>query len=172
MCLGNLKSIAEGRSDSVRPDHAPVTTGELRLSNLIDATPDRIFRALTDAGELDRWSTGGVPAGKARVEARVGGAYAMGRDVGPDRILEMVPDRRLVLRWPRSQGDLRVAFDLEAKASGTAVYLTSKGYGSEEAGEILHQRGSWSDLLVGLKNFIEGGDAGFANAYDAQVRET
>ncbi len=172
MCLGNLKSIAEGRSDSVRPDHTPVTSGELRLSNLIDATPDRVFRALTDAGELDRWSTGGVPVGNARVEARVGGAYAMGRNEGPDRILEMVPDRRLVLRWPRSQGDLRVALDLEAKASGTAVYLTSGGYGSEEVGEILHQRGSWSDLLVGLKNFIEGGDAGFANAYDAQVRET
>src|SRR5512136_2877389 len=51
MCLGNLKSIAEGRSDSVRPDHAPVASRELFLSNLVDAPPNRIFRALTDASE-------------------------------------------------------------------------------------------------------------------------
>jgi len=172
MCLGNLKSIAEGRSDSVRPDHAPVTSPELRLSNLIEATPDRVFRALTDAAELDRWSTGGVPKGRARIDARPGGVFSMGWDEGPDQVLEIAPGRRLVLRWPRPAGDLRVAFDLETKASGTAVYLRSTGYGSAEASEILYHRGGWSDLLVCLKNFIEGGDAGFANAYEAQVRES
>ena len=171
MCLGNLKSIAEGRSDSVRPDHARVTSSDLRLSNLIEAPPDRVFKALTDASELDHWSTGGVPKGKARIEPRPGGAFSMGWDGGPDRVLEITPDRRLALRWPRSRGDLRVAFDLETKASGTAVYLSATGYGPDEASEILYHRGGWSDLLVCLKNFIEGGDAGFANAYDAQVRE-
>ncbi len=172
MCLGNLKSIAEGRSDSVRPDHAPVTSKELHLSNLIEATPDRVFAAFTDASELDHWSTGGVPKGKARVDPRPGGAFSMGGDGGPDRVLEIEAGRHLALRWPRANGDLRVSFDLEAKASGTAVYLASVGYGPDEAPEILHHRGGWSDRLVCLKNFIEGGDAGFANAYDAQVRET
>ncbi len=172
MCLGNLKSIAEGRSDSVRPDHAPVTSAELRLSNLIEATPDRVFRAFTTPAELDHWSTGGVPRGKARIEPRPGGAFSMGWDEGPDRVLELTPDRRIVVRWPRARGDLQVAFDLEAKASGTAVYLRSVGYGPDETAEILYHRGGWSDLLVCLKNFLEGGDAGFANAYGSQVRES
>lgn len=171
MCLGNLKSITEGRSDSVRPDHAPVVSRELRLSNLIEAEPARIFAALTDAAQVDHWSSGAVPQGKARVEPRVGGGFSMGWDDGPDRIMEFEPDRRLVLRWPRQKGDLRAAFDLEPKSSGTAVYLTSTGYGEGEAAEILHHRGAWSDLLVCLKNLLEGGDAGFANAYDTQVRE-
>ncbi len=171
MCLGNLKSISEGRSDSVRPDHAPVTSRELRLSNLIEAPPDRIFAAFTDPRQLDHWSTGGVPKGKARVDPKAGGAFSMGWDDGPDRILDLVEDRRIALRWPRSQGDLRVEFGLEPKSSGTAIYLLSAGYGEGEDTENLHHRGGWSDLLVCLKNFLEGGDSGFANPYDAQVRE-
>lgn len=170
MCLGNLKSISEGRGDSVRPDHAPVTSRELRLSNLIEATPERIFAAFTDPVQLDHWSTGGVPNGKARVDPRAGGVYSMGWEDGPDRILEYEPGRRIVLRWPRTQGDLRIDFSLEPKSSGTAIYLSSTGYGEKETAEVLYHRGGWSDLLVCLKNFIEGGDSGFANAYDAQVR--
>ena len=170
-CLGNLKSISEGRSDSVRPDHAPVTSRELRLSNLIEVPPDRIFTAFTDPTQLDHWSTGGVPKGKARVDPEVGGPFSMGWDDGPDRILDLVEDRRIALRWPRSQGDLRVEFSLEPKSSGTAIYLLSTGYGEGEANENLYHRGGWSDLLVCLKNFLEGGDSGFANPYDAQVRE-
>jgi uncharacterized protein YndB with AHSA1/START domain len=171
MCLGNLKSIAEGRSDSVRPDHTPVTAEGFRISNLVEAAPDRVYHALTDAAGIDHWSTGGVPKGRARIELQPGGAFSMGWGDGPDRILELEPGQRLALRWPRSSGDLRVAFHLEAKASGTAVYLESTGYRPEETAEILYHRGGWSDLLVCLKNFIEGGDAGFANAYEDQVRE-
>lgn len=170
MCLGNLKSIAEGRSDSVRPDHSPVATCELRLSNLIEASPERIFTALTNPAQVDHWSTGGVPRGKARVELRAGGAYSLGWDEGPDRILEFERDRRVVLRWPREKGDLQVAFGLEPKSSGTAIYLTSTGYGDGEQAEILYHRGGWSDLLVCLKNFVESDDAGFENGYEAQVR--
>lgn len=171
MCLGNLKSIAEGRSDSVRPDHAPVVSRELRLSNLIEAPPERIFTALTDPAQVDQWSTGGMPSGRTRVEPRIGGAFSLGWDHGPDQILELEPSARLGLRWPRQAGDLRLTFSLEPKSSGTAIYLTSTGYGGGEPTQILHHRGRWSDLLVCLKNFVEAGDAGFANAYDDQVRE-
>jgi uncharacterized protein YndB with AHSA1/START domain len=171
MCLGNLKSIAEGRSDSVRPDHAPVVSRELRLSNLIEAPPERLFDALTDPAQVDHWSTGGVPNGKVRVEPRVGGAFFLDWDDGPDQILEFEPPARLGLRWPREAGDLRVTFSLEPKSSGTAIYLTGTGYGESEQTQILHHRGRWSDLLVCLKNFVEAGDAGFANAYGRQVRE-
>jgi uncharacterized protein YndB with AHSA1/START domain len=172
MCLGNLKSIAEGRSDSVRPDHAPVASAELRLSNLIEAPPDRIFAAFTDAGQLDHWTTGGVPAGKAKVEPRVGGTFLPGRGGGPGRFVEIESDARIVVEWPQRDFTARIEIRLEPKSSGTAVYLGKTGYREGESETVLRDRGAWSDLLVGLKNFVEGGDAGFANAYDAQVRET
>lgn len=171
MCLGNLKSIAEGRGDSVRPEHAPPTPGELRVTALIEVEPSRVFQALTEPAQVDHWSTGGVPTGRAKVEASPGGAYALGLPDGPDRILAIEQDRRLVLRWARDRTDLRIVLDLEEKASGTAVYVTATGY-PEDTRQIVHDRGRWSDWLVSLKNLVEAGDAGFANPYDAQVWET
>lgn len=172
ICLGNLKSIAEGRTDSVRPDHVPPDGPQLRLTTLIEAPPSRVFAALTDAAQVDAWSTGGLPRGRARVEPSAGGAYAMGGPAGPDRILDLETDRRLVLGWPRPGGPLAVSLKLEEKASGTAIYLVATGYGPGEAAEIVRHRGRWSDWFVSMRNFIEGGDAGFRNAYEDQVRET
>lgn len=171
MCLGNLKSIAEGRSDSVRPDHAPVTAPELRLTVLVEAPPPRVFEALTNPSHVDHWSTGGVPAGLARVEARAGGTFDFGWPEGPNRILEIATGRRLSLGWPKGEGNLRVTLDLEEKASGTAIYLSSTGFSAHQLEEILRHRGRWSDLLVCLKNYVEGGDSGFENRYEAQVQE-
>ena len=172
MCLGNLKSIAEGRSDSVRPDHSPVTAPELRLSNLIEASADRVFAALVDQDQLDHWTTGGVPQGKTRVEPRAGGAFLLGRGGPPGRIASLDPDREIILEWPLGESAARVELRLEPKSSGTAVYLRKTGYPPGHEATVLQDRGLWSDLLVCLKNYIEGGDAGFANVYDAQVQAT
>lgn len=170
MCLGNLKSIGEGRSDSVRPDHAPVTTAELKLSNLVEAPADRVFEALVDPGQLDHWTTGGVPQGKARIDPRVGGLLVTGRGGLPARIVALEPDSRMVLEWPRGESAVRLDLRLEPKASGTAIYLLTTGYPAGHERRVIEDRGAWSDLLVGLKNLVEGGDAGFANAYEAQMR--
>ncbi len=170
MCLGNLKSIAEGRSDSVRPDHTPVTTAELRLSNLLEAPADRVFAAFVDPAQVDHWTTGGVPEGRTRIEPRPGGLFVPGRGELPGRIAELEPEHRIVLERPQGEFVSRVEIRLEPKSSGTAVYLVKTGYPPGHEATILRDRGAWSDLLVCLKNFVEGGDAGFANAYDAQVR--
>ncbi len=172
MCLGNLKSIAEGRSDSVRPDHSPVTAPELRLSNLIEASADRVFTALVDPAQLDHWTTGGVPQGRTRIEARAGGTFLPGRGGLPGRVLTLEADRRMVLEWTRGEATAQVELRLEPKSSGTAVYLVKTGYPPGHEATVVADRGMWSDLLVCLKNFLEGGDAGFANPYESQVRES
>ncbi len=172
MCLGNLKSIAEGRSDSVRPDHSPVTGAELRLSNLIEAPTDLVFEALTDPDRVDRWTTGGVPRGTTRIEPRVGGVFVPGRGGPEGRIVAFEPDRRITLEWRRDESAAQVELRLEPKSSGTAVYLLKTGYPPGHEATVLQDRGTWSDLLVCMKNLVESGDAGFANDYDAQVRES
>ncbi len=172
VCLGNLKSISEGRSDSVRPDHSQVTSPELKLSNLIEAPAERVFEALVDPTQLDRWTTGGSPHGAARIEARVGGAFVPGRGGPAGRIVDIEPGSRIVVEWPRGESTARIDLRLEPKSSGTAIYLVKTEYPAADEAAILQDRGTWSDLLVCLKNFIEGGDAGFANAYEAQIRET
>jgi uncharacterized protein YndB with AHSA1/START domain len=171
MCLGNLKGIAEGRSDSVRPDHAPVVGNELKLSNLIEVSQDTLFHALTNPSEVDAWSTGGVPRGHAAFGPPAESAFFFVAGDGPTGLSARGLNEGVRLTWPRKGYELQVSLDLEPKASGTAIYARATGYpaGSEET--ILRDRGRWSDLLVSLKNFLEGGDAGFANPYSDQLRE-
>ncbi|TLZ97513.1 MAG: hypothetical protein E6J96_05155 [Methanobacteriota archaeon] len=171
MCLGNLKSIAEGRGDSVRPDHSPVSSPDVRLSALIEAAPSKVFDAFANPAHVAHWTTGGVPRQEARVEPRPGGAFSVESVEEPDSVVEWVPNQRVVLQ--RSlEPDRRVRFDFEEKASGTAVYLTATGFRNGDLDGIRRQRGRWSDRLVCLKNFVESGASGFANHYDDQVRET
>ena len=171
MCLGNLKSTSEGRGDSVRPDHSPVSSPDVRLSTLVEATPSKVFDAFAIPGHVAHWTTGGVPRQEARVEPRPGGAFSFESVAEPDRVVEWIPNQRVVLQ--RSlEPDRRIRFDFEEKASGTAVYLTASGFRSGDLDGIRRQRGRWSDRLVCLKNFVESGASGFANHYDDQVRET
>ncbi len=173
MCLGNLKSIAEGRSDSVRPDHAPVVGNELRLSNLIEAPQDALLHALTDPREVDAWSTGGVPRGRTSFGVPDQSAFFFTPGDGPTDISPGESNGGGVrLTWHRKGYELHGAVDLEPKASGTAIYVTARGYPAGSESAILRDRGRWSDLLVSLKNFLEAGDAGFASPYTDQVRET
>lgn len=154
ICLGNLKSIAEGRTDSVRPDHSPAEPPELRFSALIEAPPSRIFTAFEDPTELRRWIGASTTEGIDPASGRV----ALGWDDGPDKLLAWERDRRVMMGWPRTRGDLTLTFDLEEKASGTAIYFSSAGYSADESREMLRHRGRWSALFVGLKNLIEGGE--------------
>lgn len=159
MCLGNLKSITEGRSDSVRPDHEPPAPPDLRLTVLVESPQGRVFEAFADPSRLRQWAQTGSDS--VRIEPHVGGRVELAWDDGPDEILEWVANRRIAMRWPRPQGDLRLAFDFEEKASGTAIYFSSEGYTDDEIPAMIHDRGRWSALFVGLKNLIEGGDPGF-----------
>jgi len=171
MCLGNLKSIAEGRTDSVRPDHSPVTGPELRLTVLIEAKPSAVFGAFADPAQLDHWSTGGLPRGTATLEPRPGGTYAFGWDAGAIHVTEWKTDQHIALRWSRRTSSFVIKFDFEEKASGTAIYFSLVGFAEGDAEDIRRQRGRWSELFVCLKNFLEGGSSGFLNSYEDQVRK-
>jgi uncharacterized protein YndB with AHSA1/START domain len=171
MCLGNLKSIAEGRGDSVRPDHSPVTAPEVRLSTLIEATPAKVFDAFANPAHVAHWTSGGVPVHEARVEPRPGGAFSFGSAEEPDRVVEWVSGRHIVLRSSHGAVGRGLRFDFEEKASGTAVYLVATGFDPADVEGIRRQRGRWSDRLVSLKNFVESGTSGFVNAYGDQLRQ-
>jgi uncharacterized protein YndB with AHSA1/START domain len=169
MCLGNLKSISEGRGDSVRPDHSPVTSPEVRISVLIESARPKVFDAFAKPAAVAHWATGGIPTGAARVEPHAGGAFSFGAKDGPDQVREWDAGRRIVLGWSHGASDRSVGFDFEEKASGTAVYLTAIG-SNDSSEDSLRWRSHWSERLVCLKNFVESGEAGFLNGYAEQVR--
>ena len=172
MCLGNLKSIAEGRGDSVRPDHLAPAASELRLSALIEAPPPKVFSAFANPTDLAHWLSGGVARNEARVEPRAGGAFGNGSLGDPDRVEDWITNQRIVLGWSREAIGRTLRFDFEEKASGTAVYLVEQGFAGDATETIHRERGWWSDHLVCLKNFVESGSSGFLNTYEEQTKET
>ena len=165
VCLGNLKAIAEGRSDSLRPDSTP-PTDPTKLDLMIDASPSKVFGAFVDLEALRHWAAGGNPPS---VEPRVGGKYHMGGDGDAGTILELDAPRRLVVEWPRRPLK-RFALQIEEKSGGRCgVYSVHSGLALNDPGSLVRLRCEWSDRLVSLKNFLEAGDPGFTEPYLEQV---
>lgn len=127
LTIGNLGAYLAGGDGIVLPDYTDPNP-EIRLSIVIDAPRERVFRALVDPAALGRW----VGAKDAVVEPRTGGAYRYnwkykvdGNDVdgGPTTILDYVENERLVTDWPDWRGDMskpktRVGWYLEEAGAG------------------------------------------------------
>ncbi len=79
----------------------------VRLERRIPAVPADVYRAWLDPDTLARWmAPGSLELTRAEVDERVGGAYRIwqGTNQGDGggfecRILELVPDERLVFEW-------------------------------------------------------------------------
>ena len=113
--------------------------GVVRLRRTIFAPPGRVYRAWLDPALVSRWlAPAGLDVASVDVDERAGGHYhvwasGLGGDVGgyDCKLMELVPNRRIVLRWrlvgpeltfdPRL--DSRVTISLR-EASGDATRLT------------------------------------------------
>ncbi len=166
VCLGNLKAVAEGRSDSLRPDSTPPTE-PIKLDLLIDASPSKVFSAFVQREALRQWAGGWKPP---MVVPQVGGTYHMGGDGNAGTILEFDPPKRLAVEWPREGPVKRFTLDIEEKSGGRCgVYSVHAGLALNDSVSLLRVRCGWSDRLVALKNYLESGDPGFMESYHEQV---
>jgi uncharacterized protein YndB with AHSA1/START domain len=162
LTLGNLDAHLRGGDGIVLPDYSDPSP-EIRLSIVIDAPPDRVFRALIDPAALNTWI-----ASSAVVDPRVGGRYSYGwkyqhggHDVagGPTEIVDLVPNERLVIDWPDWRGDptkprTRVAWLLEPVGSKTRVTVVHGEF--PRAVDISDYPFGWSSFLTRLKSLVEG----------------
>ncbi len=137
LTCGNLDAHLRGGEGIVIPDYTDPDP-EVRLSIVIDAPRELVFRALIEPEALKRWV--GAPA--AVVEPRVGGRYEYGwqYDIkgmnvtgGPTKILDIVPNERLVTDWLDWRGDTtraptRLAWLLESVGTKTRLTLVHGGF--------------------------------------------
>lgn len=161
--FGNLAAYLAGGEGIVLPDYddpAPV----VRMTITINAPPATVFKALITPESINRW----FGSKSAVVEPRVGGQYVVGwqykvdgRDVtgGPTRILEIVPDRKLVLDWPDWRGDTTVtgqtiSFDLEPAGAGTRLTFVHAGF--TRTADIGDYPFGWVYFLGELQKEAEG----------------
>ncbi|HEY7683806.1 MAG TPA: SRPBCC domain-containing protein [Gemmatimonadales bacterium] len=137
---------------------------------VIGASPERVWRALTDSTELVSWwsEEEGQRDVTWSLEPRLGGRW---RSTGFDEscghwdmvgeILEWEPPKRLVYTWEQtgtqghgSGGRTVVTWELTAIAQGTRLRLTHGGFGAHTEARESYRKG-WPPLLVILRRFAE-----------------
>ena len=154
IAMGNLKSVLACGRASLRPDYsAPVIEGDQRveLEIEIDATPERVFRALLDPAQVSIWMQSEAP--KIDTDAKI---YSYGwqrgdeaTPVGPGRILELIPNRLLVHDWRWiDEPDGQVRWELSPSGSGTLLRLIHS-----QSTDITHSLG-WADALVSIRRLV------------------
>ncbi|HEY7497608.1 MAG TPA: SRPBCC domain-containing protein [Vicinamibacterales bacterium] len=142
-------------------------TRSFTMSIDIDATPEEVWRALTDAGELVRW----FPL-QARVTPGEGGAMFWSWDdkwAWESTIEVWEPGKRLTLvenrpafgvsgdPLPVASQQMAMEFTLETHKGGTRLRLVHSGFGHGAVwdDELDGVSGGWQSELRGLRLYVE-----------------
>ncbi len=151
----------------VTPDQDAIVS-EIQVA----APPERVFHALSDAGELQRWfGSPECPVKFWKMDARVGGRYSYATEQGSvvvngisrfechGKILEFDPPRLLAYTWignwhddPKSSTIVR--WELTPTDKGTHVRVTHSGLGNLPVARQDYS-GGWPEVVAMLKKFVE-----------------
>ncbi len=129
----------------------------VNMHKLIKATPERVFKALTDNRELERWFVH-----TANVDARPGGAVVMDWAPGVGErgnVIDWEPSRRFSFTWEAfSPTPTTVTFDLKKEDDGTSLTLAHSGIGEGEPWKVYANIAkAWEAHLQDLASWIETG---------------
>jgi uncharacterized protein YndB with AHSA1/START domain len=135
----------------------------LDLSCTLPATPERVFRLLTEPSALSRWwGPHGFSTPEIEVDLRVGGRYRLGMEPADGelfhltgRYLEIDPPTRLAYTfcWEEPDPDdqeTRVELSVQRLSQGSRLTV-HQGTFRTEARLALHRSG-WADALVKLRD--------------------
>jgi uncharacterized protein YndB with AHSA1/START domain len=120
LAIANLADYLAGRELTPKCDF---TSGELRASVVIDATPEQVFDSMTQPDQFHRWF--GVNVG---IEPYVGGRFAMGGfelDPGGATFTEFEPGRKATLRYPDGMTD---SWELAGSDGKTRLTVVQSGF--------------------------------------------
>jgi uncharacterized protein YndB with AHSA1/START domain len=135
-----------------------VDTNVIERVITIAASPETVFRLLTDPVEYVRWK-----GRLAELEPRPGGTFrvefASVKDIAAGRYVEVVPGRRVVFTWGWEgneevpPGTSTVEIDLLPEGAGTRLRLVHRGLPHEAIAS--HTEG-WDYFLPRLVDVAEG----------------
>ena len=139
-------------------EKTPLSGRTLEKELFIKATPQRVFQALTEQADLERWFVK-----KAEVDVRPGGAIRL--EWGPDAvemgtILVLDPPHRLSYSWEALEpSPTTITFELTAENEGTRLHLIHTGIGEGEDWDHYYTaiNGGWNVHLNHLTAWLETG---------------
>jgi uncharacterized protein YndB with AHSA1/START domain len=138
----------------------------IRLHRVLQATPERVYRAFLDADAKAKWLPPNGFTGKVHhIDARVGGSYKMSftnfttgksHSFG-GQYLELVPHERI--RYtdkfddPNLPGAMQVTVSLKKVSVGTEVNITQEGVPDVIPAEACYL--GWQESLALLAKLVE-----------------
>ena len=142
-----------------------------KVSGRIARPVHEVFEAVVDPGKLSRYFTTGAGT-RGRLEAGATVTWDFHDFPGsfPVKVLEVVPDKKIVLMWPSNDDaaegqafaphDNRVTFEFEGLEDGrTLVTITEDGWSETPKGtkQAMGTTEGWTGMLAALKVWIEHG---------------
>lgn len=138
------------------------TATSLRLTRVIEADPETVFRAWTDPAEMEQWyCPEGGTVDEARVDLSVGGRYRVAMRM-PDGVhvaygvyREIEAPHRLVFTWQweggegAKEGATLVTVELRDRGGSTELVLTHERFADSDARDG-HEKG-WASALNRLE---------------------
>jgi uncharacterized protein YndB with AHSA1/START domain len=133
----------------------------------IAASLERVFRALTEADELEHWMATAVES-----DARTGGRFRYvfefddpsQNNTQEGEYAAVEEGRRVVLPWvfPFSEKQTTVEYSLSPRGDGTVVDFAHAGFEEGDPWDGAYERftGGWRMFLEGLKGYVETGAPG------------
>jgi uncharacterized protein YndB with AHSA1/START domain len=141
-------------------------TNTIRLHRVLQATPERIYRAFLDADALVKWMAPNGFTGKIHhLDAKVGGTYKMSFTnftTGKSHFfggsyLELKPNERIrhtdKFDDPNLPGEMQVTIALKEVSCGTELNITQEGVPAVIPAEACYL--GWQESLTLLAKLVE-----------------
>lgn len=154
--IENLRRYLAAGTPAWFPQYGTQTEGDPSLSIEIEASSEKVFDALINPTQLDRYIG---PA--ATVEPREGGRYTYGwHGGGPIKILDIEPNRRLSFNWhyPHEGEEMPetvVTWTLEGSDNRTRLTLVHSGFARKRPAD--DYRSGWMKYMNSMKSMLELG---------------
>lgn len=143
-----------------------MSTNTIRLHRVLRSTPEKVYRAFTEADALSRWlPPHGFTAKVYHLEAKVGGTFKMSfTNFGTGAshsfggsYLELVPHERIhytdKFDDPNLPGEMRVTVVLKKVLGGTEVNIVQEGVPAVIPAEMCYL--GWQESLTQLAMLVE-----------------
>jgi uncharacterized protein YndB with AHSA1/START domain len=143
-----------------------MTDRTIRLHRVIRSTPERLYRAFTDADAMAKWlPPNGFTGHVHEIDARVGGTYRMSftnftsgqSHAFGGKYLELVPNERLrytdVFEDPNLPGTMETSVSLRAVSCGTEVRIEQSNLPEMIPLESCYL--GWQESLILLAKLVE-----------------
>lgn len=154
IALENLRLAALTGEQQQLCSYLPKRGSSFSLSVDIRGTATEAFSKITDPAEIDRYYGNG-----AQVDLRVGGKFDYGWQggLGPIKILELQPARKLIYSWKYDEPyETVVNWTLADSGGRTRLTITHSGFTEEFDSE--GYRTGWFSFLAIIKGMVELGD--------------